>query len=52
MLGAYPWLFLTELLLIGAIWFIIAELNDGFGKKEYFENSLHDKILRENTPLQ
>ena len=44
------WLFFSELLLIGAVWLIIAELNDNFRRKDLFERIIHDDILNKNTP--
>lgn len=43
------WLFFSELLLIGAVWLIIAELNDNFRRKDLFERIIHDDILNKST---
>lgn len=48
---AYPWLFLSELLLVTGIWILMVELSDEFNSEEYFEELLRAKFLREqNTP--
>ena len=47
----YPWLFLSELLLITGLWIIMVELSNEFNSEEYFEELLRAKFLREqNTP--
>jgi hypothetical protein len=49
-MSTLPWLFLSELFLIGAIWFFITELNNNFGERESLGRAMHDKVLRETTP--
>ncbi|MFB3918560.1 hypothetical protein [Candidatus Velamenicoccus archaeovorus] len=43
------WLFLSELLLIGAVWLIIAELNDNFRRQDLFERMIRDGILNKDA---
>jgi hypothetical protein len=44
------WLFFSELLLIGAVWLIIAELNDNFRREDLFKRMIHDSILNKSIP--
>ncbi|MFA5038929.1 MAG: hypothetical protein WC732_04550 [Candidatus Omnitrophota bacterium] len=48
MSSSYPWLFLSELLVIGGVWLLIVELSSQFNSKEYFEEVLRAKILNED----
>jgi len=43
------WLFLSELLLIGAVWLIIVELNDNFRRQDLFERMIRDGILNKSV---
>ncbi len=43
------WIFLSELLLIVAVWLIIAELNDNFRRQDLLERMIHDNILNKSN---